>query len=113
MSKNLGFSLLLLAAAALLEAGGDAFMRGGVREGRWWSLLPGAVCLCGYGVVVNLPDWDFGRLLGIYIAVFFVAAQVIAYLAYGQRLTRPVAIGGALIVAGGLVLSLWSEGSTN
>ncbi len=96
----------LLVAAAALEAGGDALVRLGLRGSRW-ALLAGPVALVLYGFVVNLPRWEFSRLLGVYIAIFFVVSQVIALTVFREKLQLPVLVGGALIVAGGLVLSFW------
>jgi small multidrug resistance family-3 protein len=103
-------ALLMLVLAALLEAGGDAL----VRKGLGTSGLPrglffgaGAATLFIYGVIVNLPGWDFGRLLGVYVALFFMMAQVIAWIGFGQPPTAPILAGGALIVAGGLVMTFW------
>lgn len=96
----------LLAVAALLESGGDALIRFGLRGGRW-ALVLGPAALVLYGFVVNLTRWDFSRLIGVYIAVFFVVSQVIAVLAFRERLQPPAIVGGALIVAGGLVMTLW------
>ena len=31
--------------------------------------------LAGYGLVVNVLPWDFGRLLGTYVAAFAVAGR--------------------------------------
>ena len=67
----------------------------------------GALVLLIYGITVNLPDWDFGRLMGVYVALFFIAAQVVAYFAFGQTLTLPVCIGGLLIVSGGVLMTVW------
>lgn len=58
-----------------------------------------------YGWAVNAPPWDFGKLLGVYVALFFIVAQVIAWAAFGQAPTARVLLGGALIIAGGLVVS--------
>lgn len=69
-------------------------------------LLAGGLTLLAYGCVVNAPRWDFGRLLGIYVIFFFVAAQVIAWIGFHQLPSRSLLTGGALIVAGGLVISL-------
>jgi small multidrug resistance family-3 protein len=73
----------------------------------WFAL--GASLLALYGLLVNLPQWDFGKLLGVYVVFFFVAAQVIAKVRFNQPVTLPVRVGGALIVAGGLVMSLWKS----
>ncbi|MDQ2776234.1 MAG: hypothetical protein M3Y57_15150, partial [Acidobacteriota bacterium] len=55
---------------------------------------------------VNAPPWDFGRLLGLYVVFFFIAAQLISWLAFSQPPSRAVLIGGLLIISGGLVISL-------
>jgi small multidrug resistance family-3 protein len=54
---------------------------------------------------VNAPAWDFGRLHGIYVVFIFAAAQIIAWLAFGQVPTGRVLLGGACIIAGGLIIS--------
>jgi small multidrug resistance family-3 protein len=60
-----------------------------------------------YGMVVNVPRWDFGKLLGIYVVMFFLMAQLQAKMRFGQSPTPPIYVGGALIVAGGLVIAFW------
>ncbi|HVZ83170.1 MAG TPA: hypothetical protein VG893_05800 [Terracidiphilus sp.] len=101
----------VLALAAFLEAWGDSFFQvsfyraSGV--GRILAFAAGAVVLACYGSVVNTPRWDFGKLLGVYVVLFFVVAQVLAKVRFGQSPTLPVYAGGALIVAGGLVIALW------
>ena len=99
--------MALLVVAALLEVGGDALVRWGIKGGRGTGILLGALVLTLYGVTVNLPDWNFGRLLGVYIALFFVVSQLIAVTAFHEKIKAPALAGGALIVAGGLVLTLW------
>jgi hypothetical protein len=69
---------LLLSFAALMEVAGEAFIRSGMRNGRIVGFVSGAIVLFGYGVLVNAPRWDFGRLLGVYISAFFVIAQAVA-----------------------------------
>lgn len=59
-----------------------------------------------YGCCVNLPRWDFGRLLGVYVAALFLVAQVINWAGFGSKPALPVLVGGALIVAGGPVITL-------
>ena len=104
-------SLLLL--AALLETGGDAMVRIGIRTHSfgtrliWW--IAGAAVLFAYGWVVNSPDWDFGRLLGVYVVFFFVTAQLISWLVFGQLPGRAVWLGGAFVITGGVIMSAWSR----
>jgi small multidrug resistance family-3 protein len=66
-----------------------------------------AAVLFAYGWLVNRPPWSFGTLLGIYVVLFFVVSQVIAWAAFGERPTVAVWIGGGLVVTGGIVMSAW------
>ena len=100
-------ALVLLVFAAVLEVAGDALCRAGLRGGRVGLLIFGGVVLWLYGIMVNAPGWNFGRLLGVYIAVFFVVSQVVAFCVLREPISPPMLIGGALIVTGGLVLSCW------
>jgi len=108
-----GTTVLVLFVASLLEAGGDALIRGGLRGSqtaiRILLFAAGAVVLFTYGCVVNAPSWTFGRLLGRYVVFFFVTAQILSWVAFGQAPTRSLLVGGILIVSGGLVIAL-SEG---
>jgi hypothetical protein len=56
--------------------------------------------------VVNVPRWDFGKLLGVYVVMFFLVAQIVARVRFGQTPTMPVVFGGTLIVAGGVIISV-------
>jgi hypothetical protein len=104
-------ALLLLAFAALLEAGGDALVRGGLHAPssvqKTTLLAAGAAVLFTYGVTVNIPSWDFGRLLGVYVTLFFSAAQLINLFAFGVRPGLPIFADGALIISGGLLITFW------
>jgi drug/metabolite transporter superfamily protein YnfA len=95
-----------LVLAALLEVGGDAAVRLGLR-GYPWGFWIGAPALVGYGLLVNLARWEFGRVLGVYIAVFFLVSQIVSVILFRERLQPPVLVGGALILLGGLVLTFW------
>ena len=100
---------LLLFVSAILEAGGDALVRTGLHSTssfrRIVLFLSGGLVLFAYGYVVNRPPWDFGKLLGVYVVFFFVVAQGIAFFAFGQAPSRGVWVGGALIVAGGVIVA--------
>ena len=109
---NLPLSLLILFIAALLEAGGDAIIRNGLKAptslSRLALFLTGAAVLFLYGYVVNTPPWDFGRLLGVYVVFFFIAAQLISFFFFHTRPTPSTIIGGAFIVIGGMIISIGS-----
>jgi small multidrug resistance family-3 protein len=108
--RNLGI-LALLTLAAVLEAGGDALVRSGLHApslaSRIGFMAVGAAVLFAYGVSVNLPPWDFGRLLGVYVALFFVVAQLINFFAFGIKPPLPIYCGGLLIISGGLLITFW------
>ncbi len=109
MSNLVAF--VILALAALLEAGGDAVVRGGIHASslaqRVAMVVLGGLILTAYGVVVNTPSWDFGRLLGVYVTLFFLAAQAINATVFKVPPSAPILAGGALIVAGGLLMTFW------
>jgi small multidrug resistance family-3 protein len=106
-------AFVLLIFAAVLEVAGDALCRAGLRGGRGGLLILGGVVLWLYGITVNAPGWNFGRLLGVYIAVFFVVSQVVAVCVFREPISPPMFIGGALIVASGLVLSCWPNATSS
>ena len=103
MSTTLGFLIL----AAALEIGGDAAIRYGLLRSTSAPLALGVVLLAAYGFAVNVNrSIDFGRLLGLYIAVFFVVSQLISVVVFGERPAAGVLAGGVLIVSGGVVMLL-------
>src|ERR1700734_2773500 len=109
---NPRLTLLPLFLAALLEAGGDALIRLGLRSAatapRVLFFTAGAVVLLSYGWAVNVPSWDFGRLIGVYIVFFFLVAQIISWIVFHQKPSTAVLLGGGFIAIGGLIISLAS-----
>ena len=96
-------TILFLAMAAILEVSGDFLMRVGL-GGRRWGFVAGALVLAGYGLLVNQPAWGFGRTLGLYVAVFFIVSQLVAFLMGGERPSPSLWLGGTLIIIGGLII---------
>jgi hypothetical protein len=101
----------VLAIAAFLEVQGDACFQsglyhssGGKRIG--WFLAGTLVLIC-YSFFLNSSKIDFGKLLGIYVVLFFLIAQVVAKLQFNQSPGKPVYLGGVFIVLGGLIMTLW------
>jgi hypothetical protein len=97
---------LLLVLAATLEVSGDAVVRINHRL-RPAGFLIGAVLLLSYASVLNTAPVGFPRIVGLYIATLFVIWQIISYLAFKAVPATPVLFGGALIIAGGLIITLW------
>jgi small multidrug resistance family-3 protein len=104
-------AILVLAVAAFLEAWGDSFFQSAfyrsTGSARVLSILCGALVLGLYGSTVNLPRWDFGKLLGIYVVLFFIAAQLLARIRFNQLPTVPIYVGGTFIVTGGCIVAFW------
>jgi len=103
--------MVLLMIATLLEVSGDAVVRmaiynhaGMVRVGLFFA---GAALLFGYGTFLNMTPLDFGRVVGLYIATLFVVWQVINFIAFRAPPSLPIWVGGALIIAGGAVVTFW------
>jgi drug/metabolite transporter superfamily protein YnfA len=102
-------ALFLLAIAAFLETYGDSCFQSALYRAsgmsRILAFVGGALSLAAYGLAVNAPRWDFGKLIGVYVVLFFLLAQIVARIRFGQVPTVPILIGGALIVAGGAIIS--------
>jgi small multidrug resistance family-3 protein len=106
-------ALVFLLIATTLEVSGDALVRKALYDhvglARVGLMLLGAALLFGYGFSLNLAPLEFGQVVGLYIATLFVVWQVINAIAFRTFPTVPIAIGGTLIIAGGLVVSFWKS----
>jgi hypothetical protein len=101
----------LLTVAAFLEAFGDSLFQSGIYRSagatRGVFFISGAIVLALYGFTVNIPHWDFGRLLGAYVVLFFLVAQILAKVRFHQSPTMPIYLGGSLITTGGIIIAFW------
>ena len=80
----------------MLEVGGLALVRIGLHS-YGYPLAAGAFTLVAYGVMVNQSSVDFNRLMGIYIAVFFVVSQAISLILFKQIPDDRIILGGGLM----------------
>lgn len=100
-----------LVAATVLEATGDAVVRMGIAQPAWVPrcllFLAGAGLLFGYGLSLNLAPVEFGRVVGLYIATLFVVWQIVGFVAFRSIPGLPILLGGALIIAGGSIVTFW------
>lgn len=97
---------LIFLAAALLEVGGDAVVRKGLRGGAWGFIVVGCLMLAGYGLVVNLVRWDFSKLLGVYVGVFALVSVLVGRFVFGEAVPGTTWAGVAFILLGGAVIQL-------
>ena len=102
--------LLVMALAAVLEVGGDAIIRKGLRGSGLAFVALGFLALGSYGVVVNLVPIDFSKLLGGYVAVFALASVVFGRLVFYERVATTTWIGLAIIAVGSAVLQVGERG---
>ncbi|MEJ0007198.1 MAG: hypothetical protein WDM77_12740 [Steroidobacteraceae bacterium] len=106
--------VVLLIIATTLEVSGDAAIRLAIYNHsgptRIAFFLGGAALLFGYGSFLNFGPIEFGRVVGLYIAVLFVVWQVITFLVFRTLPSAPILAGGALIVAGGALVTFWKPG---
>ncbi|KRQ21016.1 hypothetical protein BKG83_24200 [Mycobacteroides chelonae] len=95
-------SILLFAAAAVLEIGGAWLVWQGVREHRGWTWAGfGVIALGAYGFVATLqPDAHFGRILAAYGGVFVAGSLLWGMVMDGFQPDRWDVAGALLCVAG-------------
>ena len=95
---------LVFLGSALLEVGGDAVVRRGLRGANVIIILTGGLMLAGYGLLVNMVRWDFSRLLGVYVAVFALVSVMCGRFVFGESVPNATWMGLAIIIAGGMVI---------
>lgn len=105
------YPIVFLIAATTLETSGDAIVRLAIYDhvGAYRIALfaAGAALLLGYGTLLNLAPFEFGQVVGIYIATLFVIWQIINFVFFRTMPTAPIIVGGALVVAGGAIITFW------
>jgi small multidrug resistance family-3 protein len=95
---------LIFLAAAVLEVGGDAVIRKGMRGSGWVWIALGCLMLAVYGIVVNLVKWDFSKLLGVYVAVFAAVSVLAGRFLFEEDVAPTTWVGVGIIMVGGLVI---------
>jgi small multidrug resistance family-3 protein len=104
-------ALAFLLIATTPEVSGDAVVRMAIYDpvgpARLGLFLAGALLLFGYGSFLNLAPVEFRRVVGLYIATLFVVWQLINFIAFRTLSTMPILAGGALVIAGGAIITFW------
>jgi drug/metabolite transporter superfamily protein YnfA len=91
-------------AAAALEVAGDALIRAGLRGRGVAVVAVGFAVLGSYGVVVNLLEVDFSRLLGAYVGIFAVVSVVVGRLVFGDQVPASTWLGLLVVLGGSLII---------
>jgi len=81
-----------------------------MRGSRLALICAGFAVLGSYGVVVNLLEADFSRLLGAYVGVFAVVSVLIGRLVFRDAVPASTWLGLAVILCGSLIIQLGSGG---
>jgi drug/metabolite transporter superfamily protein YnfA len=97
-------AILVFVGAAVLEVLGDALIRKGMRGSGLLVVGLGMAVLGAYGVVVNLLDLDFSRLLGAYVGIFAIVNVVIGRLMFNDQVPVSTWIGLAVILFGSMII---------
>ncbi|MDA8087754.1 MAG: SMR family transporter [Nitrospiraceae bacterium] len=103
----IAWSIFLI--AAVMEVGGDALIRRGLRSGGLILIVAGFGVLGFYGLTVNMVRWDFSKMLGVYVGVFAVVSVLAGHFLFKEEIAAATWFGLVLIVAGGLVIQLGSR----
>lgn len=102
---------LFVLTATILEAAGDAILRIALHHPSLSTRISlfhvGGGLLTLYGTSLNLAPVEFAAVTGMYVATLFIVFQIANYVFFRSAPTHAVVIGGALIIAGGMVVSLW------
>ena len=103
--------IVFILIATIFEVSGDALVRTAIYKHagliRIGFMGIGAALLFMYGFSLNLAPVEFGQVVGLYIATLFIVWQVITFIAFRSIPTVPIIIGGAMVIAGGLIINFW------
>jgi drug/metabolite transporter superfamily protein YnfA len=95
---------VVFVAAAALEVVGDAVIRAGLRGGGVAIVAVGFAVLGSYGIVVNLLDVDFSRLLGAYVGIFAVVSVLVGRFFFGDQVPVSTWLGLLVVLGGSLII---------
>jgi small multidrug resistance family-3 protein len=101
--------LAIMAAAALLEVGGDALIRRGWRGGGVALIFLGFSALGSYGVLLTWLAADFSKLLGAYVGLFALVSVLFGWLIFRERIPAQTWIGLGVVLVGSLIIQLGSS----
>ena len=94
----------VFAAAAVLEVAGDALIRAGLHGRGVAAVALGFTVLGSYGVVVNLLNIDFSRLLGAYVGIFAVVSVLVGRFFFADQVPVSTWVGLLVVLTGSLII---------
>lgn len=97
-----------MCVAAGFEVAGDALIRKGLRGAGPLLVAVGFVVLGAYGIIVNLLDLDFSKLLGAYVGFFAVVSVCTGRLVFKESVPTTTWVGLGVILAGSLIIHVGS-----
>lgn len=100
---------LIFIGAAILEVGGDAVVRKGLRGSGLTIIMIGFAMLGCYGVVVNMVKWDFSKLLGTYVAIFALISMLFGRFVFKETIPTATWIGLSVIMCGGMIIQFGNK----
>ncbi len=80
LAENRGAFLAILCLSAVLEVAGDVIINkalGSQGANRGILIVTGAAVLLAYSLLLNATSKELGPMLAVYVACFFVVAQLI------------------------------------
>jgi drug/metabolite transporter superfamily protein YnfA len=98
------FAWFVFLGAAVLEVGGDAVVRKGLRGSGLVVIMMGFAMLGCYGIVVNMVKWDFSKLLGVYVAIFALVSTLFGKFFFKEAIPNTTWTGIVVIVCGALII---------
>src|SRR5215471_6495143 len=101
-----GWVWAIFVASAVLEVGGDALIRAGLRGTRVAVVAAGFLVLGSYGLLLNTMTWDFTRLLGTYIAVFALTSTLFGCFLFRETPSPATWLGLVLVLGGAAVMQI-------
>jgi len=95
---------IFFVVAALLEVGGDAVIRRGLRSHKPAVIALGCATLAAYGLLVNSIPWDFSKVIGVYVGFFALVSLLCGLVVFQEKIPNSTWIGLVLILSGCLVI---------
>jgi drug/metabolite transporter superfamily protein YnfA len=100
---------IIFVVGALLEVAGNAAIRIGLRGGGAILILIGFTLLGSYGLIVNMVEWDFSKIFGVYVCLFALVSVLCGKLVLREHIPGATWLGLGVILAGGLIIQFGSE----